>query len=178
MAGETPAHERTAAAGPTRGRDMGGERRDMAGKERRGDTDSAMTRSEETMHVGTERHEVGRARLRKYVVTEEQQQTIPLRHDEVRVEREPITESNRGDALSGPEISEAEHEVTLYEERPVVETRVEPVERVRLTTEEHTRQETVKGRVRKERIEAEMPDERTERASREKHERRGPGGPG
>jgi uncharacterized protein (TIGR02271 family) len=178
MAGETPAHERTAAAGPTRGRDMGGERRDMAGKERREDTDSAMTRSEETMHVGTERHEVGRARLRKYVVTEEQQQTIPLRHDEVRVEREPITESNRGDALSGPEISEAEHEVTLYEERPVVETRVEPVERVRLTTEEHTQQETVKGRVRKERIEAEMPDERTERASREKHERRGPGGPG
>lgn len=34
--------------------------------------DEAMTRSEEEMHVGTERREAGRARLRKYVVTEEQ----------------------------------------------------------------------------------------------------------
>jgi uncharacterized protein (TIGR02271 family) len=128
------------------------------------------------MHIGTERHEVGRARLRKYVVTEEQQQTVPLRHDEVRVEREPITQSNKDAALSGPEISEDEYEVTLYEERPVVETRVEPVERVRLTTEERTEEETVRGRVRKERIEAEMPDQATERASSEKHGRHGPGG--
>jgi hypothetical protein len=63
-----------------------------------------MTRSEEEMHVGTERREAGRARLRKYVVTKEQQQTIPVRHEEVRVERQPITEENRGDALAGPEI--------------------------------------------------------------------------
>lgn len=176
MAGETPAHGRAAAAGEPYGRDLAGDSRDMAGRDRRGETDTAMTRSEETMHVGTERHEVGRARLRKYVVTEEQQQTIPLRHDEVRVEREAITEKNRDAALTGPEISEAEYEVTLYEEKPVVETRVEPVERVRLTTEERTEEETVKGRVRKERIEADMPDQAAEQASREKHGRHGPGG--
>ncbi|MDT0614691.1 PRC and DUF2382 domain-containing protein [Streptomyces lancefieldiae] len=116
--------------------------------------DDAMTRSEEQMRVGVERRETGRARLRKYVVTEEVQQTIPVTHEEVRVEREPITEANRGDALSGPEISEAEHEVTLHAERPVVETETVPVERVRMTTEEHTEEETVRGRVRKERIEA------------------------
>ncbi|UYQ66120.1 PRC and DUF2382 domain-containing protein [Streptomyces peucetius] len=176
MAGETPARGRTAAAGEPYGRDLAGDRRDMAGRDRKGETDTAMTRSEETMHVGTERHEVGRARLHKYVVAEEQEQTIPLRHDEVRVEREPITEKNRGAALSGPEISEADYEVTLYEDRPVVETRVEPVERVRLTTEERIEEETVKGRVRKERIEADMPDKAAEQASREKHERGGPGG--
>ncbi|MGP3999506.1 YsnF/AvaK domain-containing protein [Streptomyces sp. 8N706] len=126
-------------------------------------TGDAMTRSEEQMHVGTERREVGRVRLRKYVVTEEQQQTIPVRHEEVRVEREPVTDANRGEAMAGPEISEAEHEVTLHEERPVVETRAEPKERVRLTTDERTEEETVKGKVRKERIETEGTDEGDDR---------------
>jgi stress response protein YsnF len=114
-----------------------------------------MTRAEEHMRVGVERHEAGRARLRKYVVTEEAEQTVPLRHEEVRVEREPITEANRTSAMAGPDIAEAEYEVTLHEERPVVRTEVEPVERVRLVTEEHITQETVRGRVRKERIEGE-----------------------
>ncbi|MBB0245526.1 DUF2382 domain-containing protein [Streptomyces alkaliphilus] len=121
--------------------------------------DDAMTRSEERMHVGKERQETGRARLRKYVVTEEEQRTVPVRREEVRVEREPITEANRDSAVSGPEITESEHEVTLHEERPVVETRAEPVERVRLSTEEHTEEESVRGEVRKERIEADTPDE-------------------
>ncbi|MGW7432416.1 DUF2382 domain-containing protein [Streptomyces sp. NPDC054861] len=131
------------------------------GDEMRGETDrsrpddEAMTRSEEEMHVGTERREVGRARLRKYVVTEEVQQTIPLRHEEVRVVREPITDANRDQAMSGPEISEAEHEVTLHEERPVVETRAVPVERVSLSPEEVTEEETVVGEVRKEHIDIE-----------------------
>lgn len=117
--------------------------------------DDAMTRSEERMHVGVERRESGRARLRKYVVTEQQEQTVPVRHEEVRIEREPITDANRAAAMSGPEISEAEHEVTLHEERPVTEIETVPVEQVRLTTEEVTEQQTVKGEVRKEQIEAE-----------------------
>lgn len=75
--------------------------------------DDAMTRSEEETHVGTERREAGRVRPRKYVVTEERQQTIPVRHEELRIEREPITDENRDAALSNPEISEAEHEVIL-----------------------------------------------------------------
>ncbi|MFD5721688.1 DUF2382 domain-containing protein [Streptomyces sp. NPDC127036] len=54
-----------------------------------------------------------------------------MRHEEVRVVREPVTDADMDDALSGPEITEAEHEVTLHAERPVVETRVQPVERVR-----------------------------------------------
>jgi uncharacterized protein (TIGR02271 family) len=123
-----------------------------------GTTDDAMTRSEEQMHVGTERRETGRARLRKYVVTEEVQKTVPVRHEEVRIEREPVTDANRDDATAGPDISEAEHEVTLHAERPVVETTAEPVERVRLTTDERTEEETVTGKVRKEKIEADQPD--------------------
>ena len=83
-------------------------------------TDEAMTRSEERLHVGTENVQTGRARLRKYVVTETVTTSVPVSHEEVRLEREPITEANRDAALSGPAISEEEHEVTLHAERPVV----------------------------------------------------------
>jgi uncharacterized protein (TIGR02271 family) len=118
-------------------------------------TDDAMTRSEERLNVGTERVETGRARLRKYVVTEEQNVTVPVTREEVRLEREPITDANVGSALSGPDISEEEHEVVLTEERPVVEKETVPVERVRLDTETVTDQERVSGEVRKEEIELE-----------------------
>jgi uncharacterized protein (TIGR02271 family) len=121
-------------------------------------TDDAMTVSEERLNVGTERREAGRARLRKYVVTENVTQTVPVQREEVRVEREPITDANRDEALSGPGISEEEHEVVLHEERPVVEKEAVPVERVRLDTETVTEQETVGGEVRKERVDVEGDD--------------------
>src|SRR5918996_4223150 len=76
-------------------------------------TDDAMTRSEEELRVGTQARERGRARLRKYVVTETQQVTVPVQREEVRVEREPITDANLDAATAGPAISEEEHEVTL-----------------------------------------------------------------
>jgi uncharacterized protein (TIGR02271 family) len=116
-------------------------------------TDEAMTRSEERMHVGTERVETGRARLRKYIVTENVQTTVPVSREEIRVEREPITDSNRGQAMSGPELSEEEHEVTLTAERPVIGKETVPVERVRLGKETTTEQRQVSDQVRKEEIE-------------------------
>ncbi|MBG6185250.1 uncharacterized protein (TIGR02271 family) [Arthrobacter sp. CAN_A214] len=116
-------------------------------------TDDAMTRSEEQLRVGTERREAGRARLRKYVVTENVTTTVPVRREEVRIEREPITDANRGDALDGPAISEEEHEVVLHEEQVVVDKEAVPVERVRLNKETVQSQETVSGEVRKEKIE-------------------------
>jgi uncharacterized protein (TIGR02271 family) len=118
-------------------------------------TDDAMTRSEEELRVAAARRERGRARLRKYVVTEPVRKTVPVRREEVRVEREPITEDNVEQAVSGPEISEEEHEVVLHEEVPVVEKRVVPKERVRLSKETVTDEAQVSEEVRKERIEAE-----------------------
>jgi uncharacterized protein (TIGR02271 family) len=120
--------------------------------DRTGD-DDAMTRSEEELRVGTAQRERGRVRLRKYVVTEEVQQTIPVRREKVRLEREPITDANAGDALQGAEITEAEHEITLSEEVPVVEKRTVPKERVRLEKDVETEQHQVSEEVRKERIE-------------------------
>ena len=120
-------------------------------------TDEAMTRSEEHLRVGTEQVEAGRARLRKYVVTEQQSVQVPVSHEEVRVQREPITDANRGDALAGAAITEEEHEVVLHAERPVVATEAVPVERVRLGTETITEQQTVTGDIRKEQIEVDDP---------------------
>lgn len=121
-------------------------------------TDDAMTRSEEQLRVGTETHEAGRVRLRKHVVTEQQQVTVPVSREEVTLEREPITEANRGEAYDGPAISEEEHEVTLRAERPVVDTEAVAVERVRLGKETVTDQQTVGGEVRKEEIELDRGD--------------------
>ena len=121
-------------------------------------TDRAMTRSEEQLKVGTETREAGRARLRKHVVTEHQQVTVPVSREEVTLEREPITGTNRGEAYDGPAISEEEHEVTLHAERPVVDTEAVAVERVRLGKETVTEQETVGGEVRKEEIELDRGD--------------------
>jgi uncharacterized protein (TIGR02271 family) len=136
-----------------------GDVRDTVGRDTSGpNTDSAMTRSEEQLRVGTETHEAGRARLRKHVVTEHQQVTVPVTHEEVTLEREPITETNRGAAYDGPAISEEEHEVTLHAERPVVDTEAVAVERVRLGKETVTDQETVGGEVRKEEIELDRGD--------------------
>lgn len=117
--------------------------------------DDAMTRSEEELVVGTSRREAGRARLRKWVVTDTETHTVPVRREEVRVVREPITDDNIEQAMQGPDIGEAEHEVVLSEEEPVVEKRTVPKERVRLTKETETGEEEVRDTVRKERIEVE-----------------------
>ena len=118
-------------------------------------TDEAMTRSEEELRVGKADREVGRARLRKYVVTEEVQQTVPVRREEVRVEREPITDANRDAATAGGDLTEEEHEVTLHEEEVVVDKQTVPKERVRMEKDAVTDEAQISEEVRKEQIEAE-----------------------
>jgi uncharacterized protein (TIGR02271 family) len=118
-------------------------------------TDDAMTRSEEELRVGKTEQEAGRARLKKYVVTEQVQQTVPVQREEVRVEREPVTEANIDQATSGPDISEEEHEVVLKEERPVVQKETVPKERVRLAKDTVTEEHEISEDVRKEQVEEE-----------------------
>lgn len=122
------------------------------------DTDDAMTRSEEQLKVGTTTRETGRARLRKHIVTEQQTVTVPVTREEVTIEREPITEANRGDAMAGGDLTEEEHEVTLHEEQVVVDKQAVPVERVRMGTETVTEDQQVTEDVRKEVIETEGQD--------------------
>lgn len=136
-----------------------GETATEGGTARQGSDADAMTRSEEQVRVGKETRETGRARLRKYVVTENVQRTVPVSREEVRVEREPITEENRGSAEEGPAFTESEHEVTLHEEQPVVSKEEVPVERVRLAKETQTDDAQVSEEVRKEEIEEDIPEQ-------------------
>jgi uncharacterized protein (TIGR02271 family) len=126
------------------------------GSDRAGE--DAMTRSEEELQVGTQPRERGRVRLRKYVTTEPEQVTVPVQREEARVEREPITDANLDAAMAGPELSEAEHEVTLHEEQPVVEKRTVPRERVRLEKDTVTGEEQVAEQLRKEQIDVDDQD--------------------
>jgi stress response protein YsnF len=141
--------------------------------------DDAMTRSEEHLRVRTEAEPVERVRLRKHVVTEYQQVTVPVRREEVRLERVPVGEGEApvgegeapvddaavsgdtdvvGEAASGP-ADDDEQVIVLYEERPVVRTETVPVERVRMGKRTVVDQETVGGDVRREEIEVDVDPE-------------------
>jgi uncharacterized protein (TIGR02271 family) len=109
-----------------------------------------ITRSEEQMRIGTERHESGRVRVRKYVETEMVERTVPVSHEELKIDREPIVGGEPDPKIS---ISEDDHEIILYEERPVIAKETVPVERVHVRTEQVQDEQTVRGELRKERIE-------------------------
>ena len=108
--------------------------------------DEAMTRSEEELRVDKERQQTGKVRLRKYVVTEQQNIQVPVQKEVARVVREPATGE-------GGDIGDAEAEITLSEERAVVTKATVPKERVRLEKDVVQDTETVSGEVRKEQIE-------------------------
>jgi stress response protein YsnF len=80
---DAPAREEPAATGDTDGDGDGAE----------------MIRSEEEVSVGTRRRVSGKARLKKYVVTEHVQKVVPVQREEVRVEFEP---ADGEDAADGP----------------------------------------------------------------------------
>jgi uncharacterized protein (TIGR02271 family) len=100
----------------------------------------------------------GRGRLRKYVTTEQVTKTVPVQREEVRIEREPITEENRDEASNRPD-NDAEHDVILHEERVIVTKETVPVERVHIGTETVTENVTIKENVRKEHIDTDGPEE-------------------
>jgi stress response protein YsnF len=128
------------------------------------DTDGGMVRTEERLAVGTERVARTRARLIKYVVTEEVQITVPIRREEFRIEEVPLdapdvpaeslTEDADTPGAAGRTTGDGglPSEIILHTERPVVTVEVVPVERVRLRTEVVQGQETVTERVQREQI--------------------------
>ncbi|WP_326696113.1 PRC and DUF2382 domain-containing protein [Streptomyces sp. NBC_01754] len=109
-----------------------------------------MTRSEEQLSVGTEEYESGRARLHKYVVTEEVTRTVPVSHEEVRVVREPLKPDEKSARTT--DLGDQDVEVTLHAERATVRKEAIPVERVRLETNKVTEQKEVSAELRKEKI--------------------------
>ena len=130
--------------------------RDRMGDDRDRDREGeGVTLHEERLDVGTERRETGKARLRKYVVTEEKSVTVPVSHEEVRVEREPVSGRHAGDAKIGEEVQE----VTLHEEVPVVGKDTVATEEVRLSTDQVTEEKRVSEEVRREEVDVDGVDD-------------------
>ena len=115
--------------------------------------DADMIRSEERLEIGKERQESGTARLHKHVVTENQTVEVPTTHEEVRVEREPITDPSQ--VRSRGDMGDQDQEVTLHEDRVTAQKESVPVERVRLAVDEVEDHQTVSDTVRKERVDTE-----------------------
>jgi uncharacterized protein (TIGR02271 family) len=122
--------------------------------------------------VRTESEPVERVRLRKHVVTEYRQVTVPVRREEIRIEREPTGDAeaplDEGTVQAGAGAGETrqaddQQEIVLYEERPVVHTETVPVERVRMGKRTVVDEETVVGEVRREQIEVDVDPEGDER---------------
>lgn len=132
-----------------------------------------MVRSEERLAVDTEQVATGRARLRKFQVTEEQQITVTVAREQVRVEYDSDAElrandrSAQGspggvavDATGAPSVGTQDEDragrdrwMVLYAQRPVVTMDWVAVERVRFGTVALTSQQTVTGEVRSEQLE-------------------------
>ena len=113
-------------------------------------TDGYLTLSEEQLRVGTQRVEAGRARMRKFVVTEQQTVTVPVSHDEVRIVREPL---QPGESIDGATIGEDVIEVALMQDKVLVDKQVVGVEKVKLATQTVVEQQQVTDAVRKEQLE-------------------------
>ncbi|RAG82229.1 photosystem reaction center subunit H, partial [Streptacidiphilus pinicola] len=106
---------------------------------------------EERLDIQTEWHILGRARLRKYVTSEQVERRVPVVRERIRVERVPVSAEERAN-LTEAEIAESVEEVTLHEERLVVKKTVVPVERIRLVTERITEEEVVREQLHREHI--------------------------
>lgn len=152
--GELYAYYGMAGQSTDRGRDAG---RSSDGYDTSGpETDDAMTRSEEQLDVQTRTQQAGRARLRKWIETEDVNIRVPVRREKAKLVTEPITDANVDSALSGGDLTTEEHEVVLSEEVVDVDKRVVPKERVRLETESETEEVVVDEAVRKERVQMEQ----------------------
>jgi uncharacterized protein (TIGR02271 family) len=128
----------------------------------RSDAPVEVIRSEEALQVG-KRRRARRVRLKRYVVTDYVTKTIPVQREEVRLEEEPVDGPTPGGPTGQPGGGEAAAteegaEVLLREEEVVVQKRVVPRERVRLTKEVVTEERPVSGEVRREHVEVDDSD--------------------
>ncbi len=107
-------------------------------------------RTEEELAAGTREVEAGSMRVRKRVRTDREQIEVPTRHEEVSVERVPVS----GDA-SEAEIGEDEVVVPVTEEEVVVSKRPVAKEEVRIRKDVVEDTEVVEEDVRREEVDVE-----------------------
>lgn len=123
-------------------------------------SDAAVNRlvlSEEQLAVGTRQVKAGEVNLRKTVETHHVEEQVGLVHEEVELERRPLSASDNRNI----EIGEQTIRVPLMAEQAVVEKRVVGTEEVVVRKHEVTENQTVGADVRKERLVTEGLDKQT-----------------
>jgi uncharacterized protein (TIGR02271 family) len=110
-----------------------------------------LTLSEEQLAIGKREVSGGEVGVHKTVETRHVHEEVPLRHEEVEIERRPITE---GMMTTGREvIGEDEIRIPLHAEEAVVEKRVVPKEELVVRKREVVESEVVDTELRSERAE-------------------------
>jgi uncharacterized protein (TIGR02271 family) len=107
-----------------------------------------MTRSEEELAIGKRQVQAGEVAVRKTVDTEHVTERVPVRREEVTVERRPVSAADVGSA----DIGEDRIVVPVTEEEVVVEKRPVVKEEVVLRTRTVEDTEDVEADLRRERI--------------------------
>jgi uncharacterized protein (TIGR02271 family) len=107
-------------------------------------------RSEEELRAGTREREAGSVKVRKRVRTDRERIEVPVKHEEVSVERVPVS----GEATEA-QIGEDEVSVPVTEEEVVVDKRAVAKEEVRLRKDVVEGTEVVEEDVRREEIDVE-----------------------
>lgn len=107
--------------------------------------------SEEQLAVGKREVEGGEVGIRKHVETQHVHENVELRHEEVDVERRPITD---GYSAAGATIGENEEiRIPLHAEEAVVEKRVVPTEELVVRKREVVENQPVDAELRREHAE-------------------------
>lgn len=116
-----------------------------------GDNAQRLTLAEEQLAVGKRQTSAGEVELRKTVDTERVQEQVQLRHDEVTVERRPVTDPSRVGAADN-QIGDDEIRIPIMEEQVVMTKVMVPREEIIVRKKQVTEQETVSADVRRERL--------------------------
>jgi uncharacterized protein (TIGR02271 family) len=114
------------------------------------DNELRVQRTEEELAAGTREREAGELRVKKNVRTERESVEVPTRHEEVSVERVPLS----GEA-SEAQIGEGEVNVPVTEEEVVVSKRPVVKEEVRIRKDVVEDTQIVEEDVRREEIDVE-----------------------
>ncbi len=125
---------------------------------RQADDDIRVPVYEEEMVVGKRQEQVGDVHLRKEVVQEQESIPVTLRHEEVTVERVPVTEQASQADLQHA-FQDQDIEVPVMGQEAVVGKQTQEVEEVRLHKGAVQEQQQVSGTVRKERVTVDGTDE-------------------
>jgi uncharacterized protein (TIGR02271 family) len=112
------------------------------------DEERRLTLSEEELAVGKREVRAGEVEIDKDVETRHVRENVPVSHDEVIIERRPVT-GMRGEARIGEE----EIRVPVTEEEVVARKRVVPTEEIVARKRQVVENETVEADLRRERAE-------------------------